>query len=242
MLKVSLLVAAAAAVLVPSAPALAHVGVSPETAAPGSFATYTFTVPNERAAEDTVGLDVTLPAGFTVEDAESLPSWRTVIDTRPDGTARAVHWSGGRIPPHTFGRFALRGRTGDAAGVLTFPAVQRYTSGSESWAGAPTTDHPAPIVTVGGTAAAGPQVAAAQTEPSAQAGVDPLARSRSALALMLAVAALLGLAGGLGVAALRRAVTARFAAVIVPGPEQDLHKAAQSGTRQRLPKQRAARR
>jgi uncharacterized protein YcnI len=215
-MRASIMLATFAAIALPAAPAAAHVGIAPDAAAPASFAMYTFTVPNERAAEDTTGLDVTLPAGFTLEDAEALPGWRMVVDTRPDGTASAVHWSGGRIPPRAFGRFAVRGRTGDAAGPLVFPAVQHYRTGVENWTGPADSEHPAPRITVGaataGTRQAPGGTTAPATAPAAVAttsqavGADDLARSRAALALMLAIVALVVLVAGFGLRALRRVV------------------------------------
>jgi uncharacterized protein YcnI len=192
-------------------PASAHVAISPDTAASGQFATYTFTVPNERDDQDTVGLDITLPAGFQLETAESLSGWQTVVDNRPDGTASAVHWGHGRIPPHTFGRFALRGRTGDEPGVLSFASVQHYERDTEAWTGSAESEHPAPILTVRAgspdapVAASGvPQVPPAGPASGAEVGADPLARSRAGLALVLALAALLVLAGMTGNVMLRR--------------------------------------
>jgi len=115
---------ALAGVVLAAGTAFAHVEISPEQVAAGSFGTYTVQVPNEEADEDTVGLDLTLPAGFLLESAESVPGWRTTVDVRRDGTPFAVHWKGGRLRPHTFGQFAITGRVPKEPGTLRFPAVQ----------------------------------------------------------------------------------------------------------------------
>jgi uncharacterized protein YcnI len=204
---------AASVIVAPAGPALAHVSISPDDTATGQFATYTLTVPNERTDQDTIALDVTLPAGFELETAESLPGWQTVVDTRPDGTATAVHWRLGRIPPHAFGRFALRGRTGDQQGTLSFAAVQRYDRDTDSWTGGAGSEYPAPTLTVRSTppsaegsspGAVPPQVPAATTARTSDVTSDPLARSRAGLALALALAALLLVAGTVGGMVLRR--------------------------------------
>ncbi|MDQ1658078.1 MAG: hypothetical protein QOD41_3161 [Cryptosporangiaceae bacterium] len=223
MRRITVLALAAGAVLLPAVPASAHVEISPATAAVKQYATYTLTVPNERADQDTIGLDVTLPSGFVLGYAEQLPGWKTTVDANPDGTARAVHWTGGAIPPKTFGTFALRGRTPAAATSLAFKAVQRYQRESESWTGAPGSDTPAPVLTVttSGTPAApaGGQVAAAPplSGSAGKAGLDSLARSRAALALVLAVAALLALAA----AGVLLAITRRRPAVPAPKAPAD---------------------
>jgi uncharacterized protein YcnI len=219
-------------VLLPAGPAAAHVGIEPATAAPGQFGTYTLTVPNERPDQDTVALDVTVPAGFQLAEAESVPGWQTVIDTRSDGTVSAVHWRNGHLPPHTFAQFRLRGRTGNAAGRLAFNAAQHYERELEEWTGAPDSEHPAPTIIVATaaanapapstTAAANPHAPSATadsaaTAPSAVvqvapaqagtvAGTDSLARSRASLALMLALTALLAVSTLLGLTVLRRRV------------------------------------
>lgn len=131
-----------------ASPASAHVEVSPETVVPGTFTTFTLTVPNEQAEEDTLGIDVSLPNGFLLDSAASLAGWKTVVDTRPDGTAVAVHWSGGHIAPHTFADFALRGRVGEEAGATAFAVQQHYETTTEAWTGPPDSEQPAPTVTV----------------------------------------------------------------------------------------------
>lgn len=197
--------------------ALAHVSVTPEVSGPDEFATFTFTVPNESDDEDTVDVDVQLPQGFILEDAEQVSGWKTVVDAGADGVPVAVHWQGGSLLPGSFATFALRGRTPDDSGPLAFPTTQRLERTTESWTGPPSSDNPAPTVYIGSTGGAGsnspaptsggalPPVPLASASGTPDAGdavaVDDLARSRSSLALALAaggiVAGLAGLAIGL---------------------------------------------
>jgi uncharacterized protein YcnI len=64
---------ALAGVVLAAGTAFAHVEIRPERVAPGSFGTYTVQVPNEEADEDTVGLDLTLPKGFSSRARSPCP-------------------------------------------------------------------------------------------------------------------------------------------------------------------------
>jgi uncharacterized protein YcnI len=201
---------ALAGVVVAAGTAFAHVGISPERVAPGSFGTYTVQVPNEEADEDTVGLDLALPEGFLLESAESVPGWRTTVDTRRDGTPVAVHWQGGRLRPHTFGQFAITGRAPKRPGTLRFPAVQHYETTTESWNGARGSEHPAPTLVVSrsavpiGTEQVPLATPADGGRSDAAAGTDDLARARADLALALALGAVAALVGLTALTLLRR--------------------------------------
>jgi len=217
-----LLGAAAATLLVVAGPASAHVEVDPPTVSPGTFTTYTFTVPNETDDQDTVGVDVTIPDGFVVEDAAAVPGWRTVVRTRSNGVVSSVRWLGGSIGPHTFGEFSVRGRAPGSAGTLVFPVVQRYDASVVSWTGDSASQTPAPTVAVRARPAAGRgnEEAAGQRSTLAPSSVpaapptastassgdaeDPLARSRADLALVLVVAVIIGGAGYVVLSVLRR--------------------------------------
>ena len=204
---------ALAGVVLAAGTAFAHVEISPEQVAAGSFGTYTVQVPNERADEDTVSLDLALPEGFLLESAESVPGWRTTVDVRRDGTPFAVHWKGGRLRPHTFGQFAITGRVPKEPGTLRFPAVQHYETTTESWNGAEDSEHPAPTLVVSrsaapaGTARVPLATPGDQAGGDAAAGTDDLARARADLALALALAALAALGGLAALALLRRLAT-----------------------------------
>ncbi len=195
-------------------PAFAHVEIGPEQVAPGSFGTYTVQVPNEKDDEDTIGLDLALPQGFLLESAESVPGWRTTVDVSGNGTPVAVHWRGGHLAPHTFGQFAITGKVPKQPGTLRFPAVQRYETSTESWNGAESSEHPAPTLVVSRTAPAtgSGRVPLASTPDQVgvtggQAGTDALARARADLAVMLALASLVALAGLGALTLLRRRVS-----------------------------------
>jgi uncharacterized protein YcnI len=178
-----------AAALLASAPAAsAHVGVTPERSAPGEFLVYTLTVPNELEGQSTTDVEVTLPDGFTLEAAQAVPGWTTRVTKGADGSAERIRWSGGRIPPGTFAAFQLRGRNGDQPATLAWKAVQRYERTTVSWTGAADDDTPAATTRIDPAAAVGTGQPAATAAAEA---TDPLARSRAALAAVLAGTALL---------------------------------------------------
>jgi periplasmic copper chaperone A len=177
----------AAALLASVAAASAHVAVTPERSAPGQFLAYTVTVPNELEDQATTAVEVTLPDGFTLEAAQAVPGWTTRVTRKADGSAGRVRWSGGRIPPGTFAAFQLRGRNGDRAATMAWKAVQRYERTTVSWAGAADADTPAATTRVDPAASSG----TGQPAAPAAAGADSLARSRAALAGVLAGTALL---------------------------------------------------
>lgn len=161
--------------------------VTPATAAPGQFLVYTVTVPNERDDSATIEIDLSLPAGFELDSAEQKAGWTTVVHKRKDGTPDQVSWRGGKIPVATFATFSLQGRNPSSGKSLTWNAIQRYENATVVWAGPESSPNPASVVELSGKATAG---AAATPVTSAQR-TDPVARSRAALALVLAGAALI---------------------------------------------------
>ena len=187
----------AAALLASGTAASAHVAVTPERSAPGEFLIYTLTVPNELERQSTIEVDVTLPDGFTLEAAQAVPGWATRVTKGADGSAERIRWSGGRIPPGTFAAFQLRGRNGDRPATLAWKTVQRYERTTVSWTGAAGGDTPAAITRIERGA---PVDTGQPATPATTDGSDPLARSRAALAGVLAGTALLVAA----VAAVRR--------------------------------------
>lgn len=206
---------ALAATLLPAAAASAHVTVDPPGAAAGQLVQLTFTVPNEQPDQATTGLDVALPKGFLLEAAQTVPGWTTTVDTAPDKTPIAVHWTGGKSAPKTYVTFGLRGRMPSGGSTAVFPAVQRYERTRTEWTKPDqTTDLPAPVVTLqpdlkglDGSALGqtpGPGTGATAGRAGTSAGADALARSRSSLAVALGLGSLLLALGSLGATLLLR--------------------------------------
>ena len=200
---------AAAVLLGVQAPsASAHVQVQPGRAAPGHLQRYSVEVPNELADQDTVEVDLTLPAGFALDVAQSVPGWQTVISRRA-GVPVAVSWRGGRIPVGTFATFDVEGRNPARSETLSWRTVQRYQRTSVDWGGGATSAYPAPVVQL--VPGAAPAAAAAAVggnttaaDPAGGSAVDPLARSRAAAGIAVGVAALGLMLGRAAIGALRR--------------------------------------
>ncbi|CAM5596094.1 hypothetical protein SALBM135S_03336 [Streptomyces alboniger] len=135
---------AASAVLVLSAPAFAHVSVSPEgEAAKGGYATVNFKVPNEMDDASTNKLEVTFPADHPLASVMTMPvpGWtakvtRSKLDKpleihgeKIDEAVTKVTWTadGKGIQPGSFQKFPVSmGQLPEDADELVFKAVQTY--------------------------------------------------------------------------------------------------------------------
>jgi len=139
------------------APVLAHVTVTPKTAAPGSTPVFTFRCPTERATANTIKLEIQLPPGtpFTTLRVPAVAGWHSRVSVRADGTADVVTWEGGNIPPHQAQTFQIVAGPMPASGhTLSFKAVQTYDNGDvvrwieDRTPGEAEPPFPAPVVTI----------------------------------------------------------------------------------------------
>lgn len=171
-LRVALAVAAAVAATTAgsSGPAWAHITVEPPEAAPGSYATVSFRVPNERPDVATTKVRVQLPPDHPMASVlvRPVPGWTVTLETRApeaeqDGnvveTVSVITWEGGRIEPGFYESFEVNlGPLPDDVELLSFPAIQYYEDGEEvAWierpsVGAPVPELPAPGLALVGTA------------------------------------------------------------------------------------------
>jgi len=186
-----------------SAPAWAHVSVSPGTGSPGGYVTESFQVPNERDDATTTAVTVDFPTDHPLASVsvEPVPGWTATVRTaklaKPirtdDGevteAVSSITWTGGAIAAGQFQRFTVAmGPLPESSGTLTFKALQTYSDGQVvRWIdvaapGQPEPDHPAPTVSVVDTAA--PPAA-----PPAQS--DPLALVLGGCGLLAGLAALI---------------------------------------------------
>lgn len=210
--------AIAATILVPAAPAAAHVTVTPTTVTPGGRATFTFKVPNERDDADTVKVEVFFPenAALSSVSLRPVPGWTATVNRGPaagtasqpageghadaDGVVTGIVWqSTTGVKPGEFQTFDVAGGPlPDQPGTLIFKAVQTYSNGEVvRWIeppqeGAAKPDHPAMVVTV---AAASSPASAVPAAPETSGGSGPAlpiaALVTAALALVAALAALI---------------------------------------------------
>ncbi|GAA2653495.1 YcnI family protein [Streptomyces vastus] len=139
-------VLAASAVLVLSAPAFAHVSVTPEgTAAKGGYATVNFKVPNERDNASTTKLEVNFPTEHPLASVMPAPvdGWKIQVTksklAKPvelhgekiDEAVSKVTWTtdGKGIEPGYFQKFPLSiGALPENTDELVFKALQTYSN------------------------------------------------------------------------------------------------------------------
>jgi periplasmic copper chaperone A len=163
------LVLGGAAVLALPALASAHVEIKPGEVEGGDFTQVAFTVPNERDDASTTKLVVDLPADQPLASVQTTPvaGWtvttkeRTLdepIDffgTPKDKVVSQITWTAmdGGISPGEFQNFTVSLGVLPTSGVLTFKAVQTYSSGEvvkwdEVAAAGAEPEHPAPTLTL----------------------------------------------------------------------------------------------
>jgi uncharacterized protein YcnI len=141
-----------AALLAPwSTPALAHVKVFAEpgwTQAPACTSTeFLVFVPNERP-DATTRLELDIPSSITLIDVLPIPSWTTDF-VLSKGRITRVIWSGGRIHPREYQRFAFLAATPQTPQVVSWNARQTYEDGTVvSWTGPPQSDTPHSQITI----------------------------------------------------------------------------------------------
>jgi uncharacterized protein YcnI len=161
--------AAGASVLLLAAPAFAHVTVTPNSAAKGSYSTVEFKVPNEEDNANTVKVEVNFPTDHPLASVqtEPVPGWTaTVTKTKlakpistDDGqvteAVTKITWSGGQIKPGEFQRFPVAlGPLPTDTGTLSFKALQTYDNNQvvrwidTSTPGGAEPAHPAPTITL----------------------------------------------------------------------------------------------
>ncbi|MCW2598858.1 MAG: hypothetical protein JWM02_687 [Frankiales bacterium] len=225
-------------------PASAHDQVSPSSAVAGSHTRVTVAAENE-ATQPTVGVEVRLPPGFTLGAPESLPGWTSSINRRADGTPTSVRWTAGAVAAGSVVELVLTGTVPRSAGSLVWVVSQLHAGGT--WQAAPVDEAPrmtvraVPLSGAGVVRPAAPAAAVRlASEPAATAVplVDGVARSRAALALVLAVGAALGV---LGLAVLLLGAP-RLRARLRPADDAARDKAAvdrvlEAAVRQRKPRQ-----
>jgi uncharacterized protein len=216
----ALTAAVAAAFLSVPAAASAHVTVNPKQAPAEAFTVLAVRVPNERDTASTVKVQVQMPPGVVGVSYEPTPGWSTKVAKAkldqpietPDGpiteAVSTITWTGdgsdaGRIGPGQFRDFPISlqipGQPGD---VLTFKALQTYSNGEVvRWIGGPSSDEPAPTVTV---TAATADAGAATTAPTTTPPADDGSGSSDTLAIVALIVGALGLLGAIAALATRR--------------------------------------
>ena len=135
------------AMLAVSAPAWAHVLVSPEKVTAGDYETLTVSVPTEKEIP-TTKIRVEVPEGFLLSGVQPVPGWEHAFE-EDGGVVTAVTFSGGEIRPREFQQFLLQAQAPEEPGEYPWKAFQTYEDGSVvKWAGPPDSEEPASVIEV----------------------------------------------------------------------------------------------
>jgi uncharacterized protein YcnI len=130
-----------------SAPAWAHVVVSPEVVTAGDYETLTVSVPTEKEIP-TTKIRVEVPEGFLLSGVQPVPGWEHTFQ-EDGGVVTAVTFSGGDIRPQEFQQFLVQAQAPEEPGEYPWKAFQTYEDGSVvEWTGAPDSEEPASVVEV----------------------------------------------------------------------------------------------
>src|ERR671914_1707826 len=178
-----------------SAPAWAHVVVSPEEVAAGDYETLTVSVPTEKEVP-TTKIRVEVPEGFLLSGVQPVPGWEYAFE-EDGGVVRAVTFSGGEIRPQEFQQFLLQAQAPEEPGEYPWKAIQTYEDGSVvEWVGAPDSEEPASVIEVVSGGSEHPQSSPPPSEasssrekaagggargPAATGGADPARRTAPGL-------------------------------------------------------------
>jgi hypothetical protein len=156
-------------------PAAAHVEVTGSPARAGAQnAVLTFTAEAESQSAGIVSMRVVLPAGITAGDVswvDGPAGWH--LTTAADGYTVG----GPPVPVGQNASFRVRIRQLPATRSLVFKTIETYSDGKVSrWIGEPTTDNPAPVLSLApGTAPTPPTVSPSSASPTAAEMGSPTA-------------------------------------------------------------------
>jgi uncharacterized protein YcnI len=150
-------------VVLVAGPAFAHVEIERDGAVgAGGLVAATLHVPNEEAAAGTTKVELVFPASpkLTTVVPEAVNGWTATVQKNPAGDVTAVTWTGGPLTGTDEIAFPLSiGAVPNGSDAVDFKALQTYDNGDVvRWieptpAGGAEPEHPAPVLTVRGTAA-----------------------------------------------------------------------------------------
>jgi uncharacterized protein YcnI len=201
-------VAGLALVLAAPLAASAHVGVTPDTTAAGSYANLTFAVPHGCDGSATTEVRITIPQDVISVTPTVNPNWDVAeipSEADPDYTAEVVYTAKTPLADGLRDTFTLSVPlpSGDAGDVVAFPVLQTCEVGSTVWdeetvEGEEEPEHPAPAVVLTAASEEGHGHGADDTTDATSAPDDATSADASGDTADPAV----GTAIGLGVAGL----------------------------------------
>lgn len=123
--------------------AWAHVEVSPTEVSPGGTEEFTVDVAGEKSVP-AVEVRLEVPEGFEVTDVGAASGWEGELR---DGS---IVWSGGEIAEDRAAKFTFEARAPEEGGEFAWKGFVTYDDGSViEWTGAPGSERPASVVSVG---------------------------------------------------------------------------------------------
>jgi hypothetical protein len=121
------LAAALVAFAIPAG-ASAHVQLSPERVAPGSFTLFTVLSPNENP-QPLTGLQLTIPAGLLINAVADTPGFTTKVVQDQTHRVAGMSWQGGNVAPTRLALFHFSGLA-TGSGLLQLTGIQHFADGS----------------------------------------------------------------------------------------------------------------
>jgi uncharacterized protein YcnI len=147
--RVALGALVALAALTLTANAFAHARVSPPVAIAKQSEVFTLAVPTEKEGAKTTSVELTLPAGFSIDSFVPAAGWKRAVQSTGSGEAAVIQkvtWSGGAVPTGEDAAFSFLALA-DSSKLYTFAVRQTYSDGSVvDWTGPESSDTPAPTL------------------------------------------------------------------------------------------------
>ena len=126
--------------------AFAHAHVSPPVVLAKSGQEFSLAVPTEKENVKTTGVELTPPAGFSIDSFAPTPGWNRDVQSTGSGEEtqiQKVTWSGGSVEHEDYAVFRFLGQT-DSSGDYEFKVRQTYSDGTVvDWTGSESSDTPA---------------------------------------------------------------------------------------------------
>jgi uncharacterized protein YcnI len=129
--------------------ASAHAHVNPPVVLAKAGQEFSLAVPTEKENATTTAVELTPPAGFSIDSFAASPGWKRDVQSTGTGESTVitkVTWTGGAVPHEEYAVFRFLGRT-DASKTYAFGVRQTYSDGSVvDWNGPESSDAPSPTI------------------------------------------------------------------------------------------------
>lgn len=149
-MRATILALVALAALTVTAAASAHAIVSPPVAKAKALQQFSLSVPTEKDKLTTTKIELTIPAGFSIDSFEPAPApWKMQLQSTGSGESAVVQkvtWTGGATPTGLDSVFRFNGSMSSSK-TYALVVQQTYSDGSiVDWSGPESSDTPLPTV------------------------------------------------------------------------------------------------